>query len=83
MTPKTTASPRRLWIFDRPVLNDPLFLAALALSAIHILVTVIRRDDFGAGAIILTLALSLPSALVAVGSTAGTLREFRRARASR
>ena len=68
------------WVFDRPLHRDPLFVAGVVLGLAFLVLTVVNRDDYGAGALAFTIATAFPSGVLAVGVMAGSIREFVRGR---
>ena len=74
---------RRWWVFDRPLLRDPLFIAGLVLGVAGIARVVARHDHYGAGAFVLTVLFAVPWALVATGTVGGIVREYHRGRRTR
>ena len=73
---------RQKWVFDRPVLRDPLFVAGLVLGIAGLLWLPGSRGD-DAGTVVFKLATAVPWALFLVGITAGSVREYARGRDSR
>lgn len=74
------------WVFDRPLVRDPLFLAALLLWLANAVAGAVWGDDHGIADRIGSVVLAtfyLPTFIVVVGATAGRLRKRRRARAAR
>jgi hypothetical protein len=66
------------WVFDRPLLRDPLFVLGLVLGVAWMVSVVLRRDDFGWAAFVITLASSIPAGLLASGIVLGSPREYAR-----
>jgi hypothetical protein len=71
----------RWWVFDRPILRDPLFLLGVLLGVGLIGLTLSRADGLRPGALVISLLAAIPSALVAVGTLLGSARAYRRGRA--
>ncbi|MDQ4096907.1 MAG: hypothetical protein M3144_03425 [Actinomycetota bacterium] len=76
------SSERRWWVFDRPLGRDWLFVTGVIAGALALVLTLFNRDDYGAGAFVLTLLLAVPSGILAAGTFGGTIREFVRGRRS-
>lgn len=74
---------QRWWVFDRPLGRDWLFVVGLALGALALIETVLRRADFGGAVFVITVLLAIPSGVMAAGVFGGTLREFFRGRRGR
>jgi hypothetical protein len=68
------------WVFDRPLLRDPLFRVGLVLGAVFLVVTVARLDDFGWFAAALNIAFALPAGVLVAGAVGGSVRRYRLAR---
>lgn len=77
---RAVAVGERWWIFDRPLFRDPLFVAAMVVGVAALLGIIGARDEYGSAAFVISLATAVPSAVLAVGVTAGSIREFLRGR---
>ena len=73
-------SSNRWWVFDRPLLHDPLVVVALVIGVASVIGVVASRDSYGSGAFVFALVTSIPSGVLTVGIVAGTVREFVRGR---
>jgi hypothetical protein len=71
------------WVFDRPVSRDPLFVAALILGAVWIGYVVVNADRYRIGPLVVNVVFAIPSAVLAVRTFGGSVREFHRARRQR
>ena len=79
-------SKEQWWVFDCPLIRDPLFLAALLLWLLNAIAGAVWGDDHGIADRIHSLVFAifyLPTFILVVGATAGYLRKRRRARAAR
>ena len=61
---------------------DPLLLLGVVLGVAAIVRVAVDRDEYGSLALLLTILLSVPSALLFVGVVLGTPREYLRGRGS-
>lgn len=68
------------WVFDRPLSRDCLFLLGVALGVVSIVGIATHWNDYGAGALVLSLALAFPWWLFLVGVVLGSIRSYLRAR---
>ena len=68
------------WVFDRPLIRDPLFVVAIVFGACAMAVILLRAESYGVGGLVLSMVAAFPVALLAVGISAGSIREFWRAR---
>jgi hypothetical protein len=74
------ARPETLWVFEKPLRRDWLFVVAMVLAVVGIGRVVARHDSYGWLGLCVSIAATLPSALLLVGVTAGSVREYRHAR---
>ena len=70
----------RWWVYDRPLLRDPMFVVAVVLGMVRALGVLLDRDRYGAGAFLLTILLAVPAAIAGIGIVGGIGREFVRGR---
>ena len=68
------------WVFDRPLYRDWLFIAGLVLSLLGMIWMVVRSNEVGAAAFVVSMALAAPSGVLATGLIGGTVREYLRGR---
>ena len=71
---------RALWVFDRPLLRDPLFLLAVVAGVVAEINVLAHHDRYGSSALVFTVVTLLPASLLAFGVVGGSLRNFVRAR---
>jgi hypothetical protein len=74
---------RRWWVFDRPLLRDPLFVVGLVIGLVGIVLGIPRLGDMGWLAAVVSVVLTIPFALLLVGIVGGVVREYRGGRAAR
>ena len=68
------------WVFDRPLHRDWLFIAGLVVSLLGMIWIVVRSDEVGAAAFVVSIAMAAPSGVLATGLIGGTVREYLRGR---
>ena len=73
---------RRWWIFDLPPRIDPLLILGLVLGLGGVIAVLTDRERYGGGALVFTVIVIVPSALLLVGTVLGAPREYLRGRRS-
>ena len=71
---------QRWWIFDKPLSRDPLFITALVLPVLGYLGNLLQ-EDFSVLGRLIDIPVVFFSAVLLVGSTLGSVREYRRGKA--
>lgn len=71
---------RGWWVFDLPLIRDPLFVVGVVVGAAAIVRVIVDADRFGATAFVIMLVTAVPQAFLVIGVVLGSIREFHRGR---